>query len=158
VGYPSISGRAVSQFGIPGNHQSLVKSQDATHLTKGRVALTTNKTRNINDCKIGFIRPSSRDTQCRATQPAECSRFLESTIEYHFSCLSSPSLEISERKLIMLLRTCLKTNSIVDLFSSALLATPFGCHSLRAFCRSGASSVAGIISNLTFVPMSEEVL
>jgi hypothetical protein len=29
---------------------------------------------------------------------------------------------------------------------------------LRAFCRSGASSVAGIISNLTFVPMSEEVL
>jgi hypothetical protein len=99
VGYPNISGRAVSQSGIPGRHQSLVKSQDATHLTKGRVALTTNKTRNINDCKIGFIRPSSRDTQCRATQPAEISPFLESTIEYHVSCLSNRSLEISERKL-----------------------------------------------------------
>ena len=98
MGYPSISGRAVSQFGIPGNHQSLVKSQDATHLTKGRVALTTNKTRNINDGKIGFLRPSPRDAQCRATQPAESSPFLEGIIEYQVFCLRIPSLEVSQRK------------------------------------------------------------
>ncbi len=122
----------------------------------GLLELTTNKTRNVNNGKIGFLWPSSCDPQRRATQPAEVSPPPESIVKDHIFCLEAMLLVVLKKNIP--LRTCKKTDFIVFLLSSALPSNPSGVQAARARLRSGDSSLAGRISNLTVVPFSEDVL